>query len=225
MDNSEMPISRVTRSKQAAQATYNRISRWYDWLEGNWEGKPKRIALEKLRVEAGERVLEIGFGTGHALLALARSVGAAGKVYGIDLAEGMIEVAAARLKRAGLEGRVELRHGDAEHLPYDAETFDAVFSSFVLELFDTPQIPRVLTECRRVLKRGGRIGIVSLSKAGKPSLLRDGYEWGHAHFENFLDCRPIYVQRALEQVGFRISDATLMSLWGLPVELVIGLKE
>jgi len=225
MDNSEMPISRVTRSKQAAQATYNRISRWYDWLEGNWEGKPKRIALEKLRVEDGERVLEIGFGTGHALLALARSVGAAGKVYGIDLAEGMIEVTAARLKRAGLEGRVELRHGDAEHLPYDAETFDAVFSSFVLELFDTPQIPRVLTECRRVLKRGGRIGIVSLSKAGKPSLLRDGYEWGHAHFENFLDCRPIYVQRALEQVGFRISDATLMSLWGLPVELVIGLKE
>ncbi len=224
MDEPETPITRVTRSKQEAQATYDRLSRWYDWLEGNWEGKPKYIALQKLRLKEGERVLEIGFGTGHTLVALAKSVGDSGKVCGIDMSEGMYRVTAARVKSAGLATRIELKHGDAEHLPYDADTFDAIFSSFVLELFDTPQIPKVLSECYRVLKSGGRVGIVSLSKAGKPSRMREWYEWGHVHFPNVLDCRPIFVQRALEEAGLEISNATRMSLWGLPIEIVIGVK-
>ena len=224
MGKQETSISRVTRSKQEAQATYDRLSRWYDWLEGNWEEKPKKIALQKLKVKQGERVLEIGFGTGHTMVTMAILVGDSGKVCGIDMSEGMFEVTAGRVKRAGLAARIELKRGDAEHLPYDADTFDAIFSSFVLELFDTPQIPQVLSECRRVLKSGGRVGIVSLSKAGKPSRRRGWYEWGHVHFPNVLDCRPIFVQRALEQAGLEISDATRMSLWGLPIEIVIGEK-
>jgi ubiquinone/menaquinone biosynthesis C-methylase UbiE len=224
MEDQDTSISRVTRSKQDAQATYDRISGVYDLLEGKWEGKPKEIALQKLRVKEGERVLEVGFGTGHGLVALAKSVGNTGKVCGIDMSEGMFKVTAARLQSAGLADRVELKHGDAERLPYEADAFDAIFSSFVLELFDTPEIPRVLSECRRVLKSGGRVGIVSLSKAGNPSRMRDLYEWGHAHFPSLLDCRPILVQRALELAGLHISDATCISLWGLPVEIVVGVK-
>ena len=146
MDAQEVSLGRVTRSKQDAQATYDRLSRWYDWLEGNWESKPKEIALQKLRIKEGERVLEIGFGTGHTVVTWAKLVGDSGKVCGIDMSEGMFKVTEERIKRAGLAARSELKHGDAEHLPYEIDPFDAIFSSFVLELFDTPQIPQVLSE-------------------------------------------------------------------------------
>ena len=70
-------------------------------------------------------MLEIGFGTGQCLKALAQSVGSSGKVYGIDLSEGMFNVAQARLSKAGLSGSVELKCGDAAKLPFEADFFDA----------------------------------------------------------------------------------------------------
>lgn len=48
------------------------------------------------------------------------------------------------------------------------------------------------------------------------------YEWGHRKFPQLLDCRPIFVQQALEDSGFEIVDANLISLWGLSVEIVLA---
>ncbi len=218
-------IGRVMRSKQAAQATYDRISRWYDLLEGRWETRLRVLGLQKLRAQAGERVLEIGVGTGHSIAALARAVGESGRVYGFDLSPRMLGLTRERVERARLTSRVELGNGDAAYLPFEDDTFDAIFMSFVLELFDTPEIPQVLAQCCRVLRGGGRICVVSLSKEGGPSRMRDGYEWGHAHFPNLLDCRPIFVQRALEGINFQTREAIRISLWGLPVEIVLAAKQ
>lgn len=219
-----MEISRVTRTREQTRATYDRISHWYDPLEGYWEGKPKQVGLQKLGVASGEIALEIGFGTGHGILALARAVGESGKVYGIDLSPRMLQLTQARVDRQGLAARVVLKNDDATALPFDAGFFDAVFMSFVLELFDTPDIPHVLSECRRVLKTGGRIGVVSLSKTGRATWMRNLYEWGHEKFPSVLDCRPIFVQKALEAAGLRTRETTRMSLWGLPVDIVVGGK-
>ena len=96
-------------------------------------------------------------GTGHSLAQLADAVGAEGKVFGIDLSEGMRARARERL----------LSCGDATRLSYPDGSIDAVFMSFTLELFDTPEIPQVLAECKRVLRAGGRIGVVAITKEGK----------------------------------------------------------
>jgi ubiquinone/menaquinone biosynthesis C-methylase UbiE len=100
---------------------------------------------------------------------LAQAVGDTGKVYGLDLSEGMRNVAQARIEKAGLADRVDLHLGDAVQLPFESDSFDAVSMSSVLELFGTPEIPFVLRQCRRVLHVGGRICVVSLSK------VRDGH--------------------------------------------------
>jgi demethylmenaquinone methyltransferase/2-methoxy-6-polyprenyl-1,4-benzoquinol methylase len=224
MAASEKEISRVTRSRQEARANYDRISGWYDLIEGVWEQALREEALGRLGVREGETALEIGFGPGHDLISMARSVGASGRVYGIDLSRGMLAVAITRVHKAGLLDRVDLECGDATNLPYKGDFFDAIFLSFTLELFDTPEIPVVLGECRRVLRKGGRMGVVSLSRSGGENLMARLYEWGHARFPQLLDCRPIFVQQALEQASFEISEAHRKLLFGLPVEIVIARK-
>ena len=177
-----------------------------------------------LKVNAGESILEIGFGTGHNLLRLADAVGESGHVYGIDLSEGMLAIARSKVERTGFTKRVELCCGDAAKLPYDSIMFDAIFSAFTLELFDAPEIPVVLQDCWRVLKHQGRICIASLSRQGKPNLMTRLYDWAHERFPISIDCRPIYVRQALYDAGFKLRQFAYRSMWNLPVEIAIGIK-
>jgi len=196
------------------------MSRWYDMLAGSSEQMLLVTGLEQLSVANGQVVLEIGSGTGHALVALAQAAGDSGKVFGIDISEGMLHVARKELETAGLAGRVELRLGDAAQLPFQDHFFDSVFMSFTLELFDTPEIPVVLSECRRVLRRGGRLTAVAMSKSGGGGLMLRLYEWAHEKLPKYVDCRPIFAQTALKEAGFQILTVMERSMWGLPVEIV-----
>lgn len=213
----------MLQSKDETRAFYDKISGVYDLLAERSEGPVRQTGLEKLALAAGERVLEIGYGTGCCLVQLAAAVGPKGRVFGIDLSEGMRARARERVEKAHLIDSVELTCGDATHLPYPDGSMDAVFMSFTLELFDTPEIPQVLAECKRVLRAGGRIGVVAITKEGKEGFAVEAYEWTHEHFPNLLDCRPIFVRRALEDAGFSIGDATITKMW-VPVEIVVAEK-
>ena len=217
-------IARVHRSKAQAKQSYDRMSRFYDTFAGGFESKLRNLALERLQVTDGETVLEIGFGTGHCLEQIARKIGDTGKTYGIDISSGMLDVTRKRLQRACLMERVELYCGDAAGMPFDEAQFDAVFSSFSLELFDTPEIPKVLGEINRVLKPHGRLGVVSMSKQDADSLLTRLYEWVHETFPVYADCRPIYVEQSLKEAGFKIQHKEKVNLFGLPAEIVVGEK-
>lgn len=219
------PISRVNRSKEAARLSYNRISRWYDAFAGGTEKKYRDLGLEKLSAQPGERILEIGFGTGHCLVSLARSVGATGHIIGVDISDGMLAVARERLQKEGLSEHVELHLGDATLLNFIQDrSLDGIFISFTLELFDTPDIPRVLQECHRLLKQGGRLAVVSMTKTDPPGMTVRIYEWFHEHVPDYADCRPIFARMSMEQNGFAIQDADISTMWGLPVEIVLGRK-
>jgi ubiquinone/menaquinone biosynthesis C-methylase UbiE len=216
-------ILRVLQTKEETKAFYDKIATVYDALAEHSEAPVRIAGLEKLNVQPGQQVLEIGFGTGHSLIKLARSVGPSGKVFGIDLSEKMVEISQKRAEEEGLNGRIELSCGDALHLPYESESLDGIFMSFTLELFDTPEIPLVLTECKRVLKPGGRIVVIGMSRVLPEGLVMEIFEWTHRHFPNYLDCRPILVRQALEDSGFQICDSRIMKMW-ISVEVVCGIK-
>jgi demethylmenaquinone methyltransferase/2-methoxy-6-polyprenyl-1,4-benzoquinol methylase len=220
----EAGVLRVFQSKQETRHFYNKIACVYDLLAEHSERPMREKGLELLAAAAGEAVLEVGCGTGHCLIELARAVGPTGKVLGVDISENMLIETGKLLEKEGLAGRVELHCGDAEQLPYDSESIDGVFTSFTLELFDTPELPKVLAEWRRVLKLGGRLVVVAVSKEGEQGLVVKAFEWTHKHFPNLMDCRPIYVRRAMEAAGFKIQDAKIDHMW-VPVEMVLGIKE
>jgi demethylmenaquinone methyltransferase/2-methoxy-6-polyprenyl-1,4-benzoquinol methylase len=142
---------------------------------------------------------------------------------GIDLSDKMLQLSRERVEEKGLGDLVELTSGDALHLPYASETLDGVFLSFTLELFDTPEIPQVLAECRRVLKEEGRVVVVGMSRIQPDGLMTTIFEWTHRHFPNYLDCRPILVRKALEDAGFHIAGYKIAQMW-IGVEIVRGVK-
>jgi ubiquinone/menaquinone biosynthesis C-methylase UbiE len=216
-------ISRVLQTREETKAFYNKIAGVYDLLAEHSEQPMREIALQMLAPTLGEHLLEIGFGTGHVLTKLAQAVGPSGRVFGIDISENMLAQAKELLERENMADRVAFNCGDAVDLPYPGDSLDGIFMCFTLELFDTPDIPRVLAQCKRVLRPGGRIVVAAVSKEAKQRFVVRAFEWTHQHFPNLLDCRPIYVRRALEMEGFVVEDSRLESMW-VPVEIVRAQK-
>lgn len=213
-------VLRVFQSKAETRSFYNKICKVYDLMAEHSEEPVRQAALEKLDARPGEYILEIGLGTGHCLVALAASVGPRGQAYGLDLSDGMLLKASQLLGQEQLQARVSLTCGDAANLPYRSASLDAIFMSFTLELFDTPELPVVLGECMRVLRPRGRIVVAGMSKEGE-GLVTEVFEWTHRHFPNFLDCRPIFVRQALQSAGFHVQDSLLMQMW-VPVEVILA---
>jgi ubiquinone/menaquinone biosynthesis C-methylase UbiE len=219
----ESGVLRVFQSKDETRAYYDKIAKVYDLLAERSEQPMREKGLAGLAPQPGERILEIGFGTGHCLVELAEAVGPGGEVFGIDISPQMLTLSHDLLQKKGLAECVNLACSDAEQMPFADNSLNGIFTSFTLELFDTPEIPKVLTECRRVLKPGGRLCVVALSKEGKQGLIMKAFEWTHKHFPNLMDCRPIYVRRAVEAAGFEIKDAAIEHMW-VPVEIVLAVK-
>jgi len=219
-----MPKKETLRVKGDIKATYAKVSKIYATFEGRFKKILRERGLELLEVQEGETVLEIGFGTGYSLVEIAKSVGETGKAYGIDVTPEMVELAKEKLEKEGLAERVELYEGDAREMPYGNNQFDAVYMAATLELFDTPDIPKVLTEIKRVLKPTGRLGIISMPKEGHEDagILRF-YEWIHRTFPKYASCRPIYVEDSIRDAGFKITKTDEMMLAKLfPMKIVVA---
>jgi SAM-dependent methyltransferase len=110
--------------------------------------------LEMLAPAPGERVLEVGPGTGYYSLTVARRLGPGGQLDLLDLQQPMLDEAMRRAAAAGI-ANVTATRGDARALPFPDRAFDAAF--LVATLGEIPDRDRALGELRRVLKPGGRL--------------------------------------------------------------------
>lgn len=118
----------------------------------------RRLA-DRLALTPGGRVLDVASGRGTTALLLADAYGV--RADGIDYAPASTALAQGAAEAAGLADRAAFTTGDAEHLPYGNEVFDAVVSECALCTF--PDKPRAAAEVARVLKPGGRLGITDVT--------------------------------------------------------------
>lgn len=109
--------------------------------------------LEHADLQPGDRVLDVGCGTGIVARRAAPKVGDDGVVIGVDLNDAMLDVARATSQEG--HPAIEWRQGDATELPFDDEAFDVVFCQQVLQFVPDPRA--ALREIHRVLAPGGRL--------------------------------------------------------------------
>jgi ubiquinone/menaquinone biosynthesis C-methylase UbiE len=130
--------------------------RFMDSVRGATDDDPEhyRTIFDLLDIHEGERFLDVGCGTGGAMRALARRAGETVRVFGVDKSATMIEEAR---KRAGKNPSIEFHVGDAHHLPFADNYFDASYSLRVFEIIEEPR--KAVGEMVRVLRPGGRIVI------------------------------------------------------------------
>ena len=141
----------------------------YDFLTGPLL-RPSEASLRLLaQVQAGQRVLDVGCGSGRLTLAAQKWVGAGGEAVGIDPSPEMIQVARRKARRAGLGAKFEL--GVVEAMPFPEASFDVVLNRLMFHHLPSDLKQRGLAEMRRVLKPGGVCLIVDFEPP-KSGLLR-----------------------------------------------------
>jgi ubiquinone/menaquinone biosynthesis C-methylase UbiE len=114
------------------------------------------------RLQPGDAVLDVGCGTGTLAMEVARRVGRAGRVAGID--PGTQQIARARAKAARRHVPIEFQIGVIEQLPFPDSTFDVVFSTLMMHHVPAPLKRQGLAEIARVLKPGGRLVIADFKR-------------------------------------------------------------
>jgi phosphatidylethanolamine/phosphatidyl-N-methylethanolamine N-methyltransferase len=150
----------------AVKAAYRRYARIYDTVFGPVLQPGRKAVLQSLNLKPGDRVLEVGVGTGLSLGMYPRSV----RITGIDVSREMLDKARARVARQRLENIEALHEMDAEQMDFPDASFDKVVAMYVVSVVDRPA--RVLEELHRVCKPDGEIFIVNHFQSENPIVRR-----------------------------------------------------
>jgi ubiquinone/menaquinone biosynthesis C-methylase UbiE len=202
--NAELAAFKASSRASWASGDYDAIA------QGIWMVGP--VVVERAGVEPGDRVLDIASGTGNAAV---RAALAGGRVVGLDLTPELFPSARRRAAEAGVE--VELVEGDAEALPFADASFDVVLSTFGVMF--APRHAVAAAEMTRVLRPGGRIGIVSWTPEGTvggffaimgrhlpplPSFAQPPVLWGtERHVREILDGTGMDLTFARERIPLK----------------------
>jgi demethylmenaquinone methyltransferase/2-methoxy-6-polyprenyl-1,4-benzoquinol methylase len=149
----------------AVRAMFDRIAGLYDTMNSvmtaGLHHRWRRRAADLAGVGPGSRVLDVATGTGDLAIELARRVGAAGEIVGVDFSEPMLARARAKTAVASLELQPSFECADALALPYPDDRFDAATVGFGARNF--ADLERGLGEMVRVVRPGGRVVILEIT--------------------------------------------------------------
>lgn len=175
------------------------------------------IAVADLR--QGERVLDLGSGGGIDVLLSARRVGPTGRAFGLDMTDEMLTLAARNLAEAGLPN-VEFLKGTIEQIPLPAASIDVVISNCVVNL--AADKPAVFREIARVLRPGGRIGIVDIVADDELSTTeraeRGSYAGCIAGALSFWEFRDGLLQAGFDDVSISATHAAAPGIYSAIVK-------
>lgn len=161
----------------------------------------RKFTMRQMNVKPGSTALDVCCGTCDWTVSLAEASGT-GRVVGLDFSRNMLEHGKQKVDKLGLSGQISLVHGNAMELPFADDSFDYATIGFALR--NVPDLEQVLREMRRVVKPGGLVVSLELSKP----------TW-----QPFKSVYYFYFQRVLPLIGKLVAKRYEQYKW-LPESLV-----
>lgn len=189
---------------------YGKLASVYDYVFGPTLHAGRLQALQRMAIGSGDRVLEVGVGTGINLTLYPRDT----QITGIDLSDSMLEKAYERVAKHGF-GHVRLLQMDATSLTFPDDSFDIVYAPYLISVVPDPLA--VANEMRRVCRPGGRIIILNHFRSS--NALLSAVERAispftvHIGFKSDLDLPAFLAQADLKPVT--IEKVNIPPIWSL----------
>lgn len=212
-----MPVFDTTISRAEARQVYNALGAGLD-RTARYEARARSAALSALALAPGQRVLQVGVGTGGEHQALDRAVAPGGRAIGLDLSRAMLALTRRR-------SDAPLCEGDVIALPFAARCFDRLFSAYLLDLLPAADLPRALAEFARVLRPGGRLALVSLTEGIDPASRLFVAAWKLRFRLNpraLGGCRPLRLVSLVARAGFVVERREVIVQRAFPSEMVVA---
>ena len=192
------------------ERVYENLASVYDLVFGPTLHPGRVHAIHRMGIKPGDRVLEVGVGTGINAALYPRDCA----VTGIDLSGPMLEKARDRVARKGIRN-VRLLEMDAADLKFADETFDIVYAPYLISVVPDPIV--VVREMRRVCRTGGRIIVLNHFRSPNPLLARIERVISpftvHIGFKSDLDLPAFVAQAELEPLS--IEKVNIPRIWSL----------
>jgi phosphatidylethanolamine/phosphatidyl-N-methylethanolamine N-methyltransferase len=189
---------------------YEKLANVYDLTFGPALHPGRLVALERMAIKPGDRVLEVGVGTGINLPLYPRNC----RVTGIDLSASMLVKARERVLQKGLPN-VRLHEMDAANLTFPDEIFDIVYAPYVISVVPDPV--RVVREMRRVCRPSGKIVILNHFRSSSPLMAKVERAISpftvHIGFKSDLDLPGLLAQAELKPLS--IQKVSFPRIWSL----------
>jgi len=192
------------------ERVYDKIAKVYDLTFGPTLHPGRLIALERMGIKPGDKILEVGVGTGiNASLYPTHC-----HVTGIDFSALMLEKARERVAKKGVKN-VRLKEMDAANLTFADSSFDIVYAPYVISVVSDPV--RVVNEMRRVCRPGGKIVILNHFRSQTPVVARVERAISpftvHIGFKADLDLPGFLAQSDLKPIS--IEKVSFPPIWSL----------
>ena len=193
------------------EGVYDKLAKVYDLIFGPTLHPGRLQAIQRMNIQPGERVLEVGVGTGINLALYPKDC----SVTGIDFSGSMLEKARDRAARKGGSRNVRLLQMDASDLKFADNSFDIVYAPYLISVVPDPV--KVAQEMHRVCRSGGRIIFLNHFLSPNPILSRIE-RWlspytVHIGFKADLDLPAFLAQANLQPVS--IEKVNIPRLWSL----------
>jgi len=165
MNETITPYNQQETKKAQVADMFNNISKTYDFLNHFlslgidiiW----RKQAINELKKDKPQLILDVATGTGDFAFE-ALSILKPKKIIGVDISQGMLDIAQQKITKRNLSDKFEVKLGDSEKLPFDNNEFDAVTVAYGVRNFENLEVG--LADIQRVLKPGGKAVILEFSK-------------------------------------------------------------